>query len=270
MGGYNKMTRARLAELREISKEWSRRKPFSARPDVFSSICLATAQAMCWGKKGISLVELGVFRGGGLSFIVDVAEHLTDNIGMKYHVYGFDSFDGLQNFVGYEDHHEIWEPGDYSAKHLHDKVLKKFENKAVLIEGDVKDTVKPFLVDKLSIDYPIGFISLDLDLYSSSRNGLKILEDENPSKYIPTVMMIVDDQDYLVTYNEWCGEGLAISEFNEAHKFRKIQPRREIYQRLRCVHILDHPLRAGEEEPSLPFRINFKHFIKFNERALKI
>ena len=47
---------------------------------------------------------------------------------------------------------------------------------------------------------------MDLDLYSSSKSGLKILEDVDPNKYIPTVFMIVDDQDYLITYNDWCGE----------------------------------------------------------------
>lgn len=258
----------RLAKLAEISKDFSEKEPFSTRPDIFSAICLATAQSICWGKVGVSLVELGVWKGDGLSFIVRIAEHLTKRIGMNYKVYGFDSFEGLPNFGGYEDHHEIWKSGQYGAAHVYNKMIKIFKNKAVLVKGDVRDTVEDFLVNQLDINYPIGFISLDLDMYSSSKAGLKILEDVNPNKYIPTVLMIVDDQDYLITYNDWCGEGLAIREFNESNEFRKIQNRKEIYQRLRCVHILDHDLRSGKEKAKIPLAINIRKFIKFSERAM--
>ena len=138
----------------------------------------------------------------------------------------------------------------------------------MLIKGDVKDTVPKFLEKTLDMNYPIGFISLDLDLYSSSKSGLKILEDINPNKYFPTVLVVVDDQDFLLTYNDWCGEGLAIREFNDSNDFRKIQNRKEFYQRLRFAHILDHNLRTGKEEPKYPMEIKLKKFIKFNERAM--
>lgn len=255
-----------LKKLYKVSKKFNESK----RPDICVAICLATAQSICWGKKGVSLIELGVYRGSGLHFIIEVAEHLTDSIGIEYHIYGFDSFEGLPELGGSEDHNEIWEEGQYKSSSTYDEMVEKFEDKATLIKGDVKDTVKEFLLDRLDINYPIGFISLDLDLYSSSKSGLKILEDVNPNKYIPTVTMIVDDQDFLITYNDWCGEGLAIKEFNDENEFRKIQNRKEIYQRLRCVHILDHDLRTGKEKPKRLLKLKFKDFIKFDERALKI
>lgn len=253
-----------LTKIQKISKELNKT---SARPDICSAICLATAQSICWGKKGVSLVELGVFRGAGLDRIMRIVEYITKEIKMEYRVYGFDSFEGLQNFEGYKDHHEIWKPGQY--KHTaYDKMVKKFKDRAILIKGNVQDTVKEFLVDHLDTDYPLGFISLDLDLYSATKAGLKIMEDADPNKYTPTVLMIVDDQDYLVTYNDWCGEGLAIREFNRSNELRKIQPRREIYQRLRCIHVLDHDLRAGKVKPKMPLTIGFNKFIDTPERSM--
>ncbi len=257
-----------LGDLKKISKEFGDKKQFLKRPDIFVSICLATAQAICWGKEGISLIELGVRHGSGLSFIVKIAEHLTDKIGMKYHIYGFDTFGGMPDLVGSEDHHEIWSKGQFKPKHTYDEMVELFKGKATLIKGDVKDTVGKFLVDQLDINYPIGFISLDLDLYSSTRSGLKVLEDVNYNKYIPAVTMIADNQDYLITYNDWCGEGLAIKEFNEDNKFRKIQAKREIYEMFRCAHILDHGLRTGKEDAKQPFEIDIRKFIEFTERAM--
>ncbi len=256
-----------LTKIQDVSKKLSTIKPFSSRPDICSAICLATAQSICWGKKGVTLVELGVFKGDGLRFITQVVEHITKRIEMKYRVYGFDSFEGLQDFEGYKDHHEIWHPGQYKYTD-YDKMAKQFGDKATLIKGDVTNTIQEFLVDHIDMDYPLGFISLDIDLYSSAKAALKIMEDADPNKYIPTVLMIVDDQDYLVTYNDWCGEGLAIREFNESNEFRKIQSRREIYQRLRCIHVLDHDLRTGKVKPKIPLTVGFHKFIKFNERAV--
>lgn len=260
------MTQKKLLGI--MCKKMSNEKPFSTRPDICTAICLATAQSICWGKEGVTLIELGVHRGSGLNFIVEVAKYLTNSTGVKYHIYGFDSFEGLPKLEGFEDHNEIWREGQYKSIITYDEMVEQFEDRAILVKGDVKDTVKEFLEEKLDVEYPIGFISLDLDLYSSSKSGLRILEDKNPNKYVPAVSMIVDDQDYLITYNDWCGEALAIREFNKHNKFRKIQDRREIYQRLRFVHILDHDLRTGKEKPKNPLKINFRSFVEFNERAM--
>lgn len=271
----------KLAKVCEISKNIIKSKPFSSRPDICVSICLATAQSICWGKEGTSLIELGVRDGKGLSFIIKVCKYLTNRIGTKYNIYGFDTFEGMPKLEGFEDHNEIWEEGQYKPIISYEKMVENFRDKvtadgtnttiisagAILIKGDVKDTVTNFL-DNLDIEYPIGFISLDLDLYSSTKSGLKILEDVNSNKYVPTVLMIVDDQDFLLTYNDWCGEALAIREFNDSNKMRKIQNRKEIYQRMRFVHILDHGLRTGEEKPEYSFEIKLKRFIKFTERAM--
>jgi len=214
-----------LKDIENVCKKFRNEKPFSNRPDIFSAICLASAQAICWGKEGLSLIELGVYNGTGLQFIFNVAKCLTENIGMKYNIYGFDSFEGIPDLKGFEDHNELWKKGQYKCKHTYEKMVKNFKNKATLIKGDVENTITPFLDEILDINFPNGFISLDLDLYTSSRSGLKILEDTNSNKYIPTVTMIVDDQDYLITYNNWCGEGKAIKEFNNENKYRKIQNR---------------------------------------------
>ena len=259
-----------LRKLRSISRESIKIEPFSKRPDIFVSICLATAQAICWGKKEVTLIELGVYNGDGLELMTQMAKHLTSKIGMKYKIYGFDTFKGLTPLEGFADHNEIWKEGEYASTDTYEQMCKRFKGKATLIKGDVKETIPTFLENVLSSDSPLAFVSLDLDLYSSSKNALKVLESNDAAKYIPAIPMIVDDQDYLITYNDWCGEGKAIREFNKYNEFRKIQNRREIYQRLRLINILDHPIRTGDEIPNQPLKINFKHYIKFNERSLNI
>lgn len=257
-----------LIKLRELCKNISNIKPFSSRADIFTAICLATAQSISWGKEGTSLIELGVRNGTGLSFIIKVCKFLTDRIETKYNIYGFDTFDGMPKLEdGYKDHKEIWKEGQYKPDISYEEITKNFKEKATLIKGNVKDTISEFL-DNLDIEYPIGFISLDLDLYSSTKSGLKILTDTNPNKYCPTVLMIVDDQDFLLTYNDWCGEGLAINEFNENNKLRKIQNRKEFYQRMRFGHVLDHVLRTGEEQSDYSCALKLKKYINFTERAM--
>ena len=257
----------KLNIVERISKDLCKIKPFSLRPDICTSICLATAESICWGKTGVTLIEFGVNNGGGLSFIVKVCDYLKEKIDIKYNIYGFDTFEGLPKLEGFEDHNEIWSEGQYKCNSSYKDMVKHFKGKSILIKGDVKDTISEVL-NKLDMEYPIGFISLDLDLYSSSKSALKILNDPNSNKYYPTVLMVVDDQDFLLTYNDWCGEGLAIKEFNDLNKLRKIQNRKEFYQRLRFIHILDHSLRIGKEKPKYPFEIKLKRFIDFNERAM--
>ena len=102
-----------MTAIQNICKEMSTSKQFSKRADICAAICLASAQSICWGKPGISLIELGVYKGDSLNIITDIAEHITKTVDISYKIYGFDSFEGLQNFGGYEDHHEIWEQNKF-------------------------------------------------------------------------------------------------------------------------------------------------------------
>lgn len=100
-------------------------------------------------------------------------------------------------------------------------------------------------------DIKIGFVSVDVDYHSSATSCLSVLE-YGTSCYMPAVPMYFDDfMTDCLTANSWCGEALAIREFNEAPALRKIEPNpffdtANRWRPYHACHILDHPLRSGK------------------------
>jgi hypothetical protein len=93
---------------------------------------------------------------------------------------------------------------------------------------------------------------VDVDYYSSTVDVLKVFEAEAKC-YLPTTIVYLDDI-WLDENNSFCGEWLAVNEFNSAHPYRKIEhspfllhkrlfrrPKwiRQVYQ----LHVFDHPKR---------------------------
>ena len=78
---------------------------------------------------------------------------------------------------------------------------------------------------------PIGFISFDLDYYSSSISAFRVF-DGPAQRRLPRVFCYFDDIIWPphACHNEYVGELLAIREFNEVHNERKLCP----------IHLLRH------------------------------
>jgi hypothetical protein len=98
----------------------------------------------------------------------------------------------------------------------------------------------------------LGFVSVDVDMYSSTRSALGALMGQ-PAQYLPAVSMYFDDVAFYFA-NAWCGELAAINEFNAAGNLRKIDPdrslddrllRRPWYRQMYVYHVLDHPDRSA-------------------------
>lgn len=135
-------------------------------------------------------------------------------------------------------------------KELLSKVLP--EN-AELIIGDLKNTVPAFR-ERLSADSPIGFVSIDVDYYSSAKEALNLLLGD-AQNYLPETLIYLDDiHEY--SHNVWCGELLAIEEFNAENKMRKIDrytflKSKRIFknapwiEHMFVLHVLDHPIRQN-------------------------
>ena len=68
----------------------------------------------------------------------------------------------------------------------------------------------------------MAFVSVDLDLYHSTRDALRLFAAEH-DRLLPRVLCYFDDIIGL-TYCDYNGERLAISEFNALHARRKIAP----------------------------------------------
>jgi hypothetical protein len=190
-----------------------------------------------------------------------IARRASNATGIDVRVAGFDTGIGMPLAVDYRDYPEAYRQGDFpmNVQRLRN-TLPAF---AGLIIGDVSQTIPDFL-RRLSPDYPIGFVAVDVDYYSSAKKALAILQGE-PQKYLPRVVVYLDDigDEFC---SAWTGELLAVNEFNRDNEWRKIAPfpmlrARRIFKNARWIdhlfigHVHDHELRSVTSvRPARPVR----------------
>ena len=132
------------------------------------------------------------------------------------------------------------------------KLRRALPSNAELIIGDLNETVPMFIKSGIDPTTPIGFISIDVDYYSSAKKALKILAAD-PRYYLPVVAIYFDDIEPSLA-SPWTGELLAINEFNEDERMRKIAPftflrpyrifKNAIWiDKMYAAHIHDHEFR---------------------------
>jgi hypothetical protein len=97
--------------------------------------------------------------------------------------------------------------------------LKKRLTGANLVLGPIRDTLPTFIASNPA---KVGFISIDVDLYSSTVDLLRLFEADQ-SVLLPRVQCYFDDI-LGFTFADCNGERLAVKEFNEHHELRKISP----------------------------------------------
>ncbi len=205
------------------------------------------------GLSAITVLEFGVACGAGLLNLCQIAASVSRVTKVEISVVGLDSGRGLPLPIDYRDHPDIFQAGDYP---MHEETLRRqLPSSARLIIGDFRETV-PELAKTLDRSAPVGFASLDVDYYSSAAEALRLFADPDPEKFLSNTLLYVDDIIF-ETANNWCGELLAINEFNVGQPARKIQPdhflrARRIFGRaawldqIYILHVLDHPvMRSG-------------------------
>jgi hypothetical protein len=166
--------------------------------------------------KKILVIEFGVASGTGLFNLAFLASQLSNIYRVDYEVIGFDTGKGMPPPLDFRDHPEKYRTGDFPPLTLTDT---KLPLKTKIYYGEIKETVN-LLKNDLVGNVKIGFVSVDVDYYSSTKACLKIFNFEQ-SFYLPSVVVYFDDVNN-TDHNEFCGELLAINEFNEANKHRKI------------------------------------------------
>jgi hypothetical protein len=178
----------------------------------------AAFQAKQLGINRISIIEFGVATGSGILRMEEYAKEIEKITNVKIDVYGFDTAEGMPDSLDYRDLPYIWEKGYFKMDYS--KLLSKL-TKAKLIIGNVKDTIDSFC-EKYQ-PAPIGFISFDLDYYSSTVSALKIFNSSH-SYFLPRTFCFFDDLigNDLELHSEYSGELLAIKEFNSANSYKKI------------------------------------------------
>ena len=210
----------------------------------------AADKAKSMGVKTVSVLEFGVATGAGLMNMERIARRITKESGISFKLYGFDSGQGMPPARDYRDHPDLYQQGDFPMNI--DALKSSLDKNTQLIIGDISDTVGEFLQNFSSNDAPIGFVSIDVDYYHSAKQVLKVFEGK-PEQYLPITTVYLDDINFDV-HNSYCGELLAVREFNEEQEYRKIEfhpflENSRIFRKANWIkhiyqlHVLDHPTR---------------------------
>lgn len=185
----------------------------SPRPAYLTGIRAAAVQARRQAIREISVIEFGVASGQGLLAMQEEAEAVEAETGIAVQVYGFDA-KGLPELTGdHRDHPDAWRQGDYP---MNEETLRAKLNpkRTELVIGNVRDSAMDFVQKHRPA--PIGFVSFDMDLYSSTRDALQIFQcpDVRMLWHVP---LYFDDIEFIFNYSE-AGEFLAVQEFNRCQK----------------------------------------------------
>jgi len=245
------------------------------RPQHAFGLLNAADQAKLRGFKDVTIVEFGVANGAGLMNLIAVAEKVTKSTGIKIHIYGFDTGEGMPEPIDYRDHPEYYNTGDFPMN----KALleEKIKGKATIIYGPIKENVSEFMAN-ISQNAPVGFVAIDVDYYSSTKDVLELFKAE-ATCFLPLTYVYLDDI-FMPHHNAKCGELLAVSEFNKEQSMRQLSyhqffENRRIFKNANWVkqlyyfHVLDHPYRSDLkrdrkayvlDNPYLKFEGNKKQF----------
>ena len=198
------------AKFKEIAAD-----PLAARkPQYIWGTLQGATLAQALGIPRVSVIEFGVAGGNGLAALERVAEKVEALCGVGIDVYGFDTGRGLPRPEDYRDLPNLYGEGHFP---MNPDALRARLKKARLILGPVADTVPRFLESEAA---PVAFASIDVDLYTSTVDVLKLFESGSRI-LLPRVFCYFDDI-FGFTFSEFTGERLAIREFNEKHSMRKI------------------------------------------------
>jgi hypothetical protein len=186
------------------------------RPHFTWGVLYGANLAKCLGIRRISVIEFGVAGGNGLVSLEAIASAVGELFGIEIDVYGFDTGQGLPKPEDYRDQPNLYREAGFP---MDEEKLRKRLRKARLILGDVGRTIGSFVESRPA---SVAFVSIDVDLYTSTMGAFRLFE-AGQEILLPRVYCYFDDI-LGETFSEFTGERLAIAEFNERHKMRKISP----------------------------------------------
>lgn len=180
------------------------------RPQYAFGVKQAVYLAKRLKHRKVSVIELGVATGAGLLAMESYAMEIGRQAGIEVEVYGFDLGSGLPHAADYRDLGYVWRRGAYK---MDVDGLRKRLRSAKLLLGDVQQTIAAFIETEHA---PIGFISFDLDYYSSTTAAFQLFKAPDKG-LLPRVLCYFDDvvSDGHQLHCDSVGELLAIREFNQ-------------------------------------------------------
>jgi hypothetical protein len=222
------------------------------RPQYLFGVLYAAEQARREGHAAVSVIEFGVAEGFGLLSMQRHAAAVERQTGVQVNLYGFDRGAGLPQGTGdYRDHPDVWQTGDYQ---MDERVLRGGLSRATTLAiGDVGETA---LTQAFAA--PIGFVALDLDLYSSTSAALRLLLRRDV-QLLRRVALYFDDINE-VHNHRFAGELLAIDEFNRVSESVKLDNWRGIESGrpfpeadwLKCMYLAHNVAEISRTRPRRP------------------
>lgn len=188
-------------------------------------------QAKQLGHDEICVAEVGVAGGNGLLALEKVADKVERYFEISISVNGFDTGKGMPEARSYKDLPYVWRSQQYK---MDIGALRDRLQKASLHIGDVKETIDSFLHNIRDKQTPLGFVSFDVDYYSSTISSLEIFGSSDALHTgLPRSLAYFDDVTSTdIRYMcEDVGQLKAISEWNAKIHNRKIRQIHELYFR---------------------------------------
>ena len=218
----------RLLSVLPTTVQTRARWELAPRAHYLMGVLKAAENALRQEVREFCVIEFGVAGGSGLIALERCAEQVSSELGVKIHVLGFDAGSGLPELCGdHRDHPDQWMPMDYT---MDEAALRgRLRPTTQLVLGNVADTVPRFVAEQQ--EHPVGFVSFDMDLYSSTKSALQLFDGPQRSMLRRTILYF-DDVDFDCSH-EFAGELLAIREFNDSHEQVKIDRWRSC--RKQCV-----------------------------------
>ena len=195
------------------------------RPNYALGLLMAAHQGHSLGYKKISVIEFGCWNCDGL---IDIENYITDLkklFDIDIDVYGFDLGTGHPEY-NKDPRDRLYELSKDDYKFDKKNNLEKLQF-TQMIWGDVKVTLKNFSKNVDLTKAPVGFVSFDLGLYTSTKYAIDFL-NEDSDFFLPRAALYFDNN-YFVLKNE--GDLLALSEFNKKSK-KKISEIGELAEQL--------------------------------------
>lgn len=187
-----------------------------ARPNYLAGVLAAADQAKRQQQRAISVIEFGVAGGSGLVALQESADAVERDTGISVSVWGFDTGEGLpEPLHDYRDHPDQWIAADYKMDVT--KLRARLASRTTLVLGPISETLPKWLENKTHA--PVGFISCDVDLYSSTNDVLQVFGPRR--RMLHRAFIYFDDINFVFNHR-FAGELLAVDEFNRRNDLVKI------------------------------------------------
>lgn len=176
---------------------------------------VAARYARQQSQRGFTAIEFGVAGGNGLVAMSHYAQLVSRLTGLEIQVVGFDAGQGLPETGDGRDAPWRWNTGDFPCEV--ETLRQRLPYGTELILGRIEETFPLRLRDSGGL--PIGFISVDVDYYSSAKAICAALGGAPAASLLPMIECYFDDcLQYLVPRK--VGEAAAIAEFNATQSRR--------------------------------------------------